>query len=96
MTDPGRIEIEAVLDGNPLVLRVSDNGPGESAEPDSESGGVGLSNTRARLEQLYGAAAQFSLSRNAEELTVAEVRLPATRDRAELRVEGSESTNDER
>ena len=96
MTEPGRIEIEAVLDGNTLVLRVSDNGPGESAEPDSESGGVGLSNTRARLEQLYGAAAQFSLSRNAEELTVAEVRLPATRDRAELRVEGSESTNDER
>jgi two-component system, LytTR family, sensor kinase len=96
MTEPGRIEIEAVLEGNTLVMRVSDNGPGESATPDLESGGVGLSNTRARLEQLYGAAGQFSLSRNAEELTVAEVRLPATRDRAELRVEGSESTNDER
>jgi two-component system, LytTR family, sensor kinase len=96
MTEPGRIEIEALLEGDTLVLRVSDNGPGESAEPESESDGVGLRNTRARLEQLYGAAGQFSLSRNAEELTVAEVRLPATRDRAELRVEGSESTNDER
>jgi two-component system LytT family sensor kinase len=96
MTEPGRIEIEALLEGDTLVLRVSDNGPGESAEPESESDGVGLRNTRARLEQLYGAAGQFFLSRNTEELTVAEVRLPATRDRAELRVEGSESTNDER
>jgi two-component system, LytTR family, sensor kinase len=97
MTEPGRIEIEAVVNDDTLVLRVSDNGPGESAAPNSQTdGGVGLRNTRARLEQLYGGAAQFSLSRNAEELTVAEVRLPAKRDRTELRVEGSESTNDER
>jgi two-component system LytT family sensor kinase len=96
MTEPGRIEIEALLHGDTLVLRVSDNGPGENDVPDAESGGVGLRNTRARVEQLYGAAGQFSLSRNAEELTVAEVRLPAARDRAELRVEGSESTNDGR
>ena len=96
MTEAGRIEIEALLNENTLVLRVSDNGPGESATPDVESAGVGLRNTRARLEQLYGPSGQFSLSRNAEGLTVAEVRLPATRDRTELRVEGSESTNDER
>jgi len=96
MTGPGRIEIEAILEGDTLVLRVSDNGPGESTVPDSERGGVGLRNTRARLEQLYGAAGQFSFYRNAEDLTVSEVRLPATRDRAELRVEGSESTNDGR
>jgi two-component system LytT family sensor kinase len=96
MTEPGRIEIEALLHGDTLVLRVSDNGPGETDAPDAESSGVGLRNTRARLEQLYGAAGHFSLSRNAEELTVAEVRLPAMRDRAELRVEGSESTNDGR
>ena len=97
MTEPGRIEIEALLEGDTLVLRVSDNGPGESADAGVRRVAAwGCRNTRARLEQLYGAAAQFSLSRNAEELTVAEVRLPATRDRAELRVEGSESTNDER
>jgi two-component system, LytTR family, sensor kinase len=94
MTEPGRIEIEAVLEGDTLVMRVTDNGPGESAATDSERGGVGLRNTRARLEQMYGAAGQFSFYRNSENLTVSEVRLPATRDRAELRVEGSESTND--
>lgn len=96
MTEPGRIEIEAVLEADTLLLRVRDNGPGDGAKPESDGGGVGLRNTRARLEQLYGRAGQFSLSRSEEGLTVAEVRIPATRDRAELRVEGSESTNDER
>jgi signal transduction histidine kinase len=75
---------------------VRDDGPGEQPQPEGPSGGVGLRNTRARLEQLYGAAGFFSLTRNEEELTVAEVRLPATSDRSELRVEGSESTNDVR
>jgi signal transduction histidine kinase len=96
MTDPGRVEIEALLEGETLVLRVRDDGPGEELRPDGSTGGVGLRNTRARLEQLYGAAGRFSLSRNEEGLTVAEVRLPATSDRSELRVEGSESTNDAR
>ena len=96
MTDPGRVEIEAMLEGDTLVLRVRDDGPGEAAPPDSPIGGVGLRNTRARLEQLYGAAGFFSLTRNEEGLTVAEVHLPATSDRSELRVEGSESTNDGR
>ena len=55
MTEPGRIEIEALLEGATLVLRVSDNGPGERSRAGASSGGVGLRNTRARLEQLYGA-----------------------------------------
>jgi two-component system LytT family sensor kinase len=96
MSDPGRVEIEAVMEDDTLVLRVRDDGPGEAARPDAPSGGVGLRNTRARLEQLYGGAGFFSLTRNEEGLTVAEVRLPATSDRSELRVEGSESTNDGR
>jgi two-component system LytT family sensor kinase len=96
MTEPGRVEIEALLEGETLALRVRDDGPGEEQRPDGPSVGVGLRNTRARLEQLYGAAGRFSLTRNEEGLTVAEVRLPATSDRSELRVEGSESTNDGR
>ena len=96
MSDPGRIEIEALVQGETLVLRVRDNGPGDDETADASGGGVGLRNTRARLEQLYGADARFSLTRDKEELTVAEVRLPAKRDRAELRVEGSESTHDDR
>jgi two-component system, LytTR family, sensor kinase len=95
MTEPGRIEIEALLEGETLVMRVTDNGPGIAESSPGPSDGVGLRNTRARLEQLYGADGRFSLAR-VNELTVAEVRLPATRDRAELRVEGTESTSDDR
>jgi LytS/YehU family sensor histidine kinase len=71
MTEAGRIEIETRLDGGTLVLRVSDNGPGEDDAVERAGGGVGLSNTRARLEQLYGANAGFSLSRTDDEMTVA-------------------------
>ena len=95
MTEPARIEIEAVLDGSTLVLRVRDNGPVDSGKPESR-GVVGLHNTRARVEQLYGRAGEFSLSRSEEGLTVAELRIPATRDRGELRVQGAESGNERR
>jgi len=94
-TEPARIEIEAVLDGSMLVLRVRDNGPADNGKPESRSG-AGLHNTRARLEQLYGRAGGFSLSRSEEGLTVAELRIPTTRDGGELRVQGAESGNERR
>lgn len=46
------------LDGN-LELRVQDDGPGF---PHSPVEGVGLSNTRSRLAQLYGSAQRFETS----------------------------------
>jgi two-component system, LytTR family, sensor kinase len=94
MTEPGRLEIETRLKGGTLTLRVSDNGPGIAEQSVAPSDGVGLRNTRARLEQLYGADGKFSLMRSDEGLTVAEVQLPATSDRTELRVQGTESTSD--
>lgn len=69
----GRITIGARRDGDRLVLSVRDNGPGLAEENES---GVGLANTRARLEQLYGARAMLAL-RNAEGGgTLAEITLP--------------------
>ena len=52
---PGQLELRAQrVDGN-LVLQVQDNGAGLPADrPPAE--GVGLSNTRARLQQMYGKA----------------------------------------
>ena len=61
---PGRVEISAKRDKGSLRIRVRDNGPGLAAITRPDDGlkeGLGLSNTRARLEQLYGAAHRFEL-----------------------------------
>jgi two-component system, LytTR family, sensor kinase len=54
----GVISIGAVRDGPRLVLTVADNGRGLPATPRA---GVGLANTRARLEQLFGDGHTFDL-----------------------------------
>ncbi len=61
---PARVEISAKREGGALRIRVRDNGPGLAAAARPEDGpkeGLGLSNTRARLEQFYGAAHRFEL-----------------------------------
>jgi sensor histidine kinase YesM len=63
---PGRIELFAKRENGQLQLQVRDDGPGLSdGQQQALKSGVGLSNTRARLQQLYGAAHSFELS-NAE------------------------------
>jgi sensor histidine kinase YesM len=69
----GRIEIASERLGNRLVLTVRDNGPGLSEETRA---GVGVANTRARLEQLYGDAGTLTLTSPPEGGTVAEISLP--------------------
>jgi len=65
----GRIKISAVRSNDTLELRVQDDGPGFSAEasgnnptarPASHSQRIGLTNTRARLKQLYGEQARLT------------------------------------
>ena len=51
----GRIEVRARRHAEALELSVRDDGPGFAAEQPGGRTGVGLGNTRARLEQLYGA-----------------------------------------
>ncbi|HMG34077.1 MAG TPA: histidine kinase [Blastocatellia bacterium] len=53
----GVVEIAAHREGSTLLLKVSDDGPGEF-QPATGSG-VGLANTRARLQQLYGSEHRF-------------------------------------
>ena len=91
---PGRIDLDAQLENGALVLRVSDNGPGWAPEASPMRDGIGLRNTAARLEQLYGSAARFTLSRRADGVTVAELRVPA-RNGSELRVQGVDVTQGE-
>ena len=59
---PGRIEIRAASENGLLVLEVRDNGPGLAAASEfSLRQGMGLSNTRTRLEKLYGERQRFEM-----------------------------------
>lgn len=58
----GSIDIYAAKVGNSLTLRVRDNGLGLSKNPLDFKEGVGLANTRNRLQKLYGAEHQFIIS----------------------------------
>ena len=82
----GHVEIEAELDGDTLVLRVRDDGPGMPAWSAQSANatnaiavygrGVGLQNTAARLEQLYSSAHHFTVGPGPGGGTVAELRFP--------------------
>jgi hypothetical protein len=58
----GCLGIRAQCVGGRLELRVWDDGP-EGPAVDARSSGIGLANTRARLEHLYGPAHRFELRR---------------------------------
>ena len=75
-SEKGLIEIAAAAANGDLVLSVRDNGPGYAA---ASEGGVGLANTRARLETLFGKAAELNVANANEGGTVATVRLPLQR-----------------
>jgi two-component system, LytTR family, sensor kinase len=57
---PGRITLRAWRRDGQLELNVEDNGGGLPEGPLARTG-IGISNTRNRLEQLYGAAQKFEL-----------------------------------
>jgi two-component system LytT family sensor kinase len=71
---PVRIELKSCLRDSTLELQISDNGPGISEQ--GSGSGVGLSNTRARLQQLYGEWQSLHLDGLAGGGTVATVRIP--------------------
>ena len=72
----GRIDIAAWRDGDSLFLSVQDNGPGFNNETTSNGTGVGLKNTRARLEALYGDTASLNIKRADDGGVIATIRLP--------------------
>src|SRR5215471_2132132 len=57
----GRILISASKIDGTMELRVQDDGPGLSPRDRADDQGIGLANTRARLQQLYGQDARLQI-----------------------------------
>ena len=90
--EPGRIEVRAErVDGN-LLLTVRDDGPGlpEGGEG-SGSHGLGLSNIRARLAQLYGSAHSLEMRNHPDGGLMVTISIPYRVDRADDDGESAES-----
>ncbi|MDT7806634.1 MAG: two-component system, LytTR family, sensor kinase [Acidobacteriota bacterium] len=80
---PGHVHVRAARAGSALRLEVRDNGRGlpegavavRCATP-QQQGGVGLSNTRARLQQLYGSAYRFEIANDPSGGVVVTMEIP--------------------
>lgn len=73
----GRIEISARRGNGMVQLRVKDNGMGFGRQGRSTlQEGLGLSNTRSRLEKLYGVSHRFEISNGPRDGAVVNVSIP--------------------
>lgn len=72
---PGCITLRAYRNGESLVLEVGDNGVGLQGKAQIEEG-IGLSNTRARLQQLYDEAHRFAFSEGNDGGLVVTLEIP--------------------
>lgn len=73
----GRIEIRVRRQGQHLLLNVVDDGAGPSVP--TRGSGLGLANTRARLEHLYGSQQRFEFGPKPEGGFTVHITLPARR-----------------
>lgn len=73
----GTLEIKASESDGMLRISISDNGPGMSS---SIREGIGLTNTRTRLQQLYGSRQRFSLTSEASRGTTVTLEIPLRND----------------
>lgn len=71
---PGKIHLSARCYNGELLLNVRDNGAGIRA--DNKREGIGTSNTRLRLQQLYGPNQSFTLQNLPEGGLLATITLP--------------------
>lgn len=78
--EPTIIEIKVIRANNKIQISVEDNGPGFS-EVDALKlqDGIGLSNTKARLEQIYGEDHNFTLQNSEEGGAIVEILIPCNK-----------------
>jgi ligand-binding sensor domain-containing protein/signal transduction histidine kinase len=75
-SDRGRIAISAADEDGSLVIRVRDNGPGFKDGAGEETAGIGLRNTRRRLEALHPGNHSLELSTVPDGGCEVRIRLP--------------------
>ena len=74
--EAGRIEIRARLEAGKLLMQVRDDGPGLTPKQAGRRGGVGLTNIRERLENLYDDDHDFTLHNAHEGGLLASITIP--------------------
>jgi two-component system, LytTR family, sensor kinase len=80
----GRLQIVAKRNGNRLWLMVRDNGPGLSkAKLDAFNQGVGVSNTRSRLQHLYPGTHRFEFHEPSDGGLAVTIEMPVIGDNDE-------------
>jgi two-component system, LytTR family, sensor kinase len=85
----GRLVIRAAREDAMLVVRIIDDGPGLGpAQPAAPGNGIGLKNTRARLEKLYPSGYRLELSNNSGAGATLLMAIPISKDRAPSQPEG--------
>ncbi len=73
----GTLKISARVQRGVLVMQISDTGPGlGNGKSSHKSSGVGLKNTRERLQQLYGDDQAFTLAPNEPSGLIITINLP--------------------
>jgi len=82
----GGIAVSAHTLGNELLLSVADDGPGLDLRGGRapKGGGVGLSNSRERLKEIYGDAQSFRLSTTEPHGLTISIRIPLERETATI------------
>jgi len=73
----GTIAVQARADDDRLRVTITDNGPGIAESSGRIREGVGLKNTRARLEQAYAEGFELKLTRAGERGTAVELVVPS-------------------
>jgi LytS/YehU family sensor histidine kinase len=74
---PAHVALRARQSGSDLLLEVEDNGPGIKGSPEAAIGkGIGLGNTKRRLDHLYGDHHQLALRNTSSGGLSVTVRIP--------------------
>ena len=71
------VQVDTKIEDGLLVIRVSDTGPGLArAKEGQQPEGIGISNTKARLHQVYGNRAHFYLNNAQHHGCIASLHIP--------------------